>query len=69
VRTRRSSATEAVQHAVAALADGGMVVVVDDTDREDEGGLLVAAELVTDRPRRCVPHPSVAGSRRSPARR
>jgi 3,4-dihydroxy-2-butanone 4-phosphate synthase len=41
VRTRRSSATEAVQHAVAALASGGMVLV-DDADREDEGDLVVA---------------------------
>ena len=49
MRTRRSTATEAVQHAVAALAAGGMVVVVDDADREDEGDLLIAAELVTDR--------------------
>jgi 3,4-dihydroxy 2-butanone 4-phosphate synthase/GTP cyclohydrolase II len=38
---------EAVQHAVAALAEGRMVVVVDDADREDEGDLVVAAELVT----------------------
>jgi 3,4-dihydroxy 2-butanone 4-phosphate synthase / GTP cyclohydrolase II len=38
---------EAVQHAVAALAEGRMVVVVDDADRENEGDLVVAAELVT----------------------
>ncbi|MCZ2849917.1 bifunctional 3,4-dihydroxy-2-butanone-4-phosphate synthase/GTP cyclohydrolase II [Modestobacter sp. VKM Ac-2978] len=38
---------EAVQHAVAALADGGMVVVVDDLDRENEGDLIVAGELVS----------------------
>ncbi len=44
--TRRSPA-EAVQHAVAALAAGRMVVVVDDADREDEGDLVAAAELVT----------------------
>ena len=44
----RRSPAEAVQHAVAALADGRMVVVVDDADREDEGDLIVAAELVTD---------------------
>lgn len=36
-----------VQSAVAALADGGMVVVVDDADREDEGDLVVAADAVT----------------------
>ena len=38
----------AVQHAVAALAEGRMVVVTDDADREDEGDLLVAAGLVTE---------------------
>jgi 3,4-dihydroxy 2-butanone 4-phosphate synthase/GTP cyclohydrolase II len=43
----RRSPAEAVQHAVAALAAGRMVVVVDDADREDEGDLVVAAELVT----------------------
>ena len=43
----RRSPAEAVQHAVAALAEGGIVVVVDDADREDEGDLVVAAELVT----------------------
>jgi 3,4-dihydroxy 2-butanone 4-phosphate synthase/GTP cyclohydrolase II len=43
----RRSHTEAVQLAVAALAAGRMVVVVDDVDREDEGDLVVAAELVT----------------------
>ena len=45
-RSRRSPA-EAVQHAVAALAEGRMVVVVDDADREDEGDLVVAAEFLT----------------------
>lgn len=39
---------EAVQHAVAALADGRMVIVVDDSDREDEGDLVVAADLIRD---------------------
>jgi 3,4-dihydroxy 2-butanone 4-phosphate synthase / GTP cyclohydrolase II len=42
-----ASPAEAVQHAVSTLADGGMVVVVDDVDRENEGDLVVAAELVT----------------------
>ncbi|MCF6509956.1 bifunctional 3,4-dihydroxy-2-butanone-4-phosphate synthase/GTP cyclohydrolase II [Blastococcus sp. MG754426] len=37
----------AVQSAVAALAGGELVVVVDDADREDEGDLVGAAELVT----------------------
>jgi 3,4-dihydroxy 2-butanone 4-phosphate synthase/GTP cyclohydrolase II len=44
--TRRPPA-EVVQTAVAALAAGRMVIVVDDADREDEGDLVVAAELVT----------------------
>ena len=39
---------EAVQHEIAALAEGRMVVVVDDVDRENEGDLVVAAELVTE---------------------
>ena len=43
----RHSPAEAVQHAVAALAEGRMVVVVDDADREDEGDLVVAAETST----------------------
>ncbi len=42
------SPAEAVQRALAALAAGRMVVVIDDADRENEGDLLVAAELVTD---------------------
>ncbi|UAK31283.1 bifunctional 3,4-dihydroxy-2-butanone-4-phosphate synthase/GTP cyclohydrolase II [Nocardia asteroides] len=37
----------AVQRAVAALRSGGMVVVVDSADREDEGDLVAAAEAVT----------------------
>jgi 3,4-dihydroxy 2-butanone 4-phosphate synthase/GTP cyclohydrolase II len=40
---------EAVQHAVAALAEGRMVVVIDDHDRENEGDLVAAAELMTDK--------------------
>lgn len=36
-----------VEEAVAALADGGMVVVVDDHDRENEGDLVMAADLAT----------------------
>src|SRR4051794_27515057 len=45
----RRSPAEAVQHAVAALAAGGMIVVVDDADREDEGDLIAAAEFITDK--------------------
>jgi flavin-binding protein dodecin len=41
----RRSPTGAVQHAVAALTEGRLVVVVDDADREDEGDLVVAAEF------------------------
>jgi 3,4-dihydroxy 2-butanone 4-phosphate synthase / GTP cyclohydrolase II len=39
---------ETVQRAIAALGEGRMVVVVDDVDRENEGDLVVAAELVTE---------------------
>jgi 3,4-dihydroxy 2-butanone 4-phosphate synthase/GTP cyclohydrolase II len=38
----------AVQRAVAWLAAGGMVVVIDDADRENEGDLIVAAATVTE---------------------
>lgn len=44
---RKRTPAEAVQTAVAALAAGRMVIVVDDADREDEGDLIVAAELMT----------------------
>jgi 3,4-dihydroxy 2-butanone 4-phosphate synthase / GTP cyclohydrolase II len=44
---RGELSTATVQRAVAALADGGMVVVIDDADRENEGDLVVAAEKVT----------------------
>lgn len=40
-------ATGSVQQAVAALAAGQMVVVIDDADREDEGDLVVSAAAVT----------------------
>jgi 3,4-dihydroxy 2-butanone 4-phosphate synthase/GTP cyclohydrolase II len=40
-------ATRSIQQAVAALAAGGMVIVVDDADREDEGDLIALAESVT----------------------
>jgi 3,4-dihydroxy 2-butanone 4-phosphate synthase/GTP cyclohydrolase II len=36
-----------VEAAVSALAQGRMVVVVDDEDRENEGDLVVAADLIT----------------------
>src|SRR3954451_22244776 len=44
---RRELSTANVQRALAALADGGMVIVIDDADRENEGDLVVAAEKVT----------------------
>jgi 3,4-dihydroxy 2-butanone 4-phosphate synthase/GTP cyclohydrolase II len=43
----RSGPAAAVQSAIAALARGEMVVVVDDADRENEGDLVVAAQFVT----------------------
>lgn len=36
-----------IEDAVAAIARGEMIVVVDDEDRENEGDLLMAADLVT----------------------
>ncbi|WP_345424581.1 bifunctional 3,4-dihydroxy-2-butanone-4-phosphate synthase/GTP cyclohydrolase II [Pseudonocardia xishanensis] len=44
---RTSPRSEAVQRAVAALAAGRMVIVTDDTDREDEGDLVLPAALAT----------------------
>jgi 3,4-dihydroxy 2-butanone 4-phosphate synthase/GTP cyclohydrolase II len=41
------SAFASIEEAVAILADGGMVVVVDDEDRENEGDLVLAADAVT----------------------
>jgi 3,4-dihydroxy 2-butanone 4-phosphate synthase / GTP cyclohydrolase II len=38
-----------IEHAIAAISRGGMVVVVDDADRENEGDLIMAAEKVTPR--------------------
>ena len=40
-------ALSSIEEAVAALSAGGMVVVVDDEDRENEGDLIMAAEDVT----------------------
>jgi 3,4-dihydroxy 2-butanone 4-phosphate synthase/GTP cyclohydrolase II len=36
-----------IEHAIKAMADGQMVVVVDDADRENEGDLIIAAEFAT----------------------
>ncbi|MFP4312555.1 MAG: bifunctional 3,4-dihydroxy-2-butanone-4-phosphate synthase/GTP cyclohydrolase II [Nitriliruptoraceae bacterium] len=41
------SAFASIEEAVAILAQGGMVVVVDDEDRENEGDLVLAADAVT----------------------
>ncbi|WP_103341465.1 GTP cyclohydrolase II [Amycolatopsis sp. CA-126428] len=43
------SHAEAVQLAVAALTAGGMIVVRDAPERENEGDLIAAAELISDR--------------------
>ncbi|GAA4867183.1 bifunctional 3,4-dihydroxy-2-butanone-4-phosphate synthase/GTP cyclohydrolase II [Saccharopolyspora cebuensis] len=39
--------SSSIPEAIAALAAGGMVLVVDDADREDEGDLIMAAEHAT----------------------
>ena len=36
-----------IADAVSALANGGMVLVVDDENRENEGDLIMAAEYVS----------------------
>lgn len=41
-----TTASRSVHRAVAALAAGGFVVVVDDADRENEGDLICAAETI-----------------------
>lgn len=38
---------DTVEQAIAAIAAGGFAVVVDDTDRENEGDLIMAAEKIT----------------------
>ncbi len=43
----RSTSFDPIEDAVAAIARGGMVVVVDDEDRENEGDLIMAAEHAT----------------------
>ena len=37
----------AFQHALTQLRNGGMVVLLDDEDRENEGDLVIAAEFAT----------------------
>ncbi len=43
----RSASFTPIEEAVATIRDGGMLVVVDDEDRENEGDLTIAAEKVT----------------------
>ncbi|NWK79488.1 3,4-dihydroxy-2-butanone-4-phosphate synthase [Aquitalea sp. LB_tupeE] len=38
---------DSVEQVIAAIAAGGFAVVVDDTDRENEGDLIIAAEKIT----------------------
>jgi 3,4-dihydroxy 2-butanone 4-phosphate synthase / GTP cyclohydrolase II len=42
-----STGSSTIAQALQEIADGGMVVVVDDEDREDEGDLIMAAEHAT----------------------
>ena len=42
-----TSELDCVEDAVAAIAAGELVVVVDDTDRENEGDLIMAASKAT----------------------
>jgi len=46
-RTRTDAGFDTVEFAVAEIAAGHAVVVIDDEDRENEGDLIFAAELVT----------------------
>lgn len=43
----RKSKTATVEQAVKTVKAGGMIIIVDDEDRENEGDLMVAAEKVT----------------------
>jgi len=38
---------DSIDRAIATLRDGGMIIVVDDADRENEGDLICAAETIT----------------------
>ena len=46
-KRRRSSGFASIETAVEAFRSGGMVIVVDDENRENEGDLTIAAEKVT----------------------
>ncbi len=41
------SSFASIEEAIAVIHDGGMVVVVDDEDRENEGDLVLAADAAT----------------------
>jgi 3,4-dihydroxy 2-butanone 4-phosphate synthase/GTP cyclohydrolase II len=45
--TPRDSAFDPIEVAIAAIAAGGIVVVTDDEDRENEGDLIMAADAAT----------------------
>src|ERR671930_974263 len=44
---KRSGPFAPIEEAIEAIGSGGMVIVVDDPDRENEGDLTIAAEKVT----------------------
>jgi 3,4-dihydroxy-2-butanone 4-phosphate synthase len=44
---KRTSAFAQIEHAIAAIRVGQMVIVVDDEGRENEGDLTIAAEKIT----------------------
>jgi len=46
-RSTRTPSFASIEDAVAAIRAGQMVIVVDDEDRENEGGLTIAAEKIT----------------------
>jgi len=43
----RTQPFDTVASAIQAIANGEFVIVVDDTDRENEGDLIIAAEKIT----------------------
>src|SRR5919108_644061 len=45
--SRKGSPFAPIEDAVQAIREGGMIIVVDDEDRENEGDLTIAAEKVT----------------------
>ena len=45
--TDQDTQLDSIESAIAAIAEGELVVVVDDTDRENEGDLIMAASKAT----------------------